>query len=296
VENATNNPPGRGTPPLLELRDFSAQGKNHTHLVAQGSSLSLLEGARSLLPRLIHRRDGEDIRILGTHPEELLRNGSLGYAPRTLPAPPSTRLITALELSARLIGQTRSSVSHRLEQLGLSASSKKRLGELSPREQRLSGIAHALVGNPGILALEDPFDQLGDEDSVHLATILEVELDEKYWLLGSRVDNPSCLSLSLRAEELVFHEEGQFKITRRPGELDRESFWVHSLDPLFSLAKSLRSQGAEVIQSPNPHVLLIQGKNPQEIFSAAAALSLAIQEMTPVEGAGFEPSHAKSPG
>lgn len=300
MEDIPHSTTSRRGSPLLEVRDGQVRrGERKTnvpHLVVQGPQAAFLDDASSILQLLREPSGLNAVQVLGAPASESLQSGMLSYAPRLLPAPQTTKLLTALELSARLIGLGSREARDALQRVGLHRCEKKLLAELAPREHRKAGLAHALMGRPQFVVLEDPFDELSDEDSAEQKQLIETELAEVPWLLGVRLDNPSGLSLALTANQFVVEDQGHFRTLRSLFELSQPSYWIRSLDPLSALARDLRADGAEVVQSPNPHVLLIHGKSPQDIFAAATRLSLAIHELSPLERAGNTRNHAKSSG
>ena len=67
----------------------------------------------------------------------------------------------------------RADVLSALEFVGLTVSPKTRVGTLGARERRLVEVARAVVGSPRVVLLDEPAAGLPDEETVHLASVIQ---------------------------------------------------------------------------------------------------------------------------
>lgn len=93
---------------------------------------------------------------------ELLR-GRVGYAGHASGLYAQLTVVENLELFARLYGTSSARCAHLVEELGLADRAKTRAGELSAGYKRRAAVARALVHDPSILLLDEPYANLDDD-------------------------------------------------------------------------------------------------------------------------------------
>jgi ABC-2 type transport system ATP-binding protein len=111
-----------------------------------------------------------------------------------------------LGLSARIGAQQAREVAR---ELGLSEQLSRKFARLSPSEQRCAAIALALLGEPALLALEEPFRGLDPSASAAVAGVLERALRGRRALV-SIAELPGSLEQDgfvQRSDELLFATE-----------------------------------------------------------------------------------------
>jgi len=150
-----------GWGPTLVVEDFNVQ-------VAKGETLAILGrngvGKSTLLELLVGRAqrrnggiflDGVDISALPSH--ERARRG-IGYVPQGREVFPSLTVAEHLQIAQRSGEWTRDRVLELFPRLGERLASHG--NQLSGGEQQMLAIARALLGNPHVLLMDEPFEGL----------------------------------------------------------------------------------------------------------------------------------------
>jgi ABC-type multidrug transport system ATPase subunit len=281
----------------LELGSFEAEGPC---LVLLGAWLPLFElfaGRRRL--------EGGRLLVGGVPAEAAAASGAVGLMLRDAPLPPSWSLREVLVSSALLAGEPRRRAAERvsqvLEQLGLEGLANGKLSRLRPGEQRAAGVAAALVGDPLVLALEEPFFELEPSEQEWLERVIEraalgraalISLPE---LPGSSSEN----ALAARSSELLFLSERRLVARGNYGELRQRSrsyrvIVQRSVDALLS---RLAEAGYEVrrMLAGDVTTLLVtdaQGTGTVPLLQAALAADAPILELCALGLADIEPPSA----
>jgi ABC-type multidrug transport system ATPase subunit len=153
----------------LELGQFEAAGSLLVLVGAWGPLFQLLAGKERLL--------GGKLRAGGYDLEGAVAAGHVGLLLADAPLPPSWTLLEILQhggallgLSARLATQLAREVAR---ELGLNEQLSRSYARLSASERRGAAIALALLGEPAVLALEEPFRGLDPSASAVIAGVLE---------------------------------------------------------------------------------------------------------------------------
>jgi branched-chain amino acid transport system ATP-binding protein len=79
-----------------------------------------------------------------------------------------------------------------IEFVGLDANPGSRVGRLGARERRLVEVARAVVGRPRMVLLDEPAAGLPDEETGHLATVIQ-QIPEQFGALVILVDHDMAL-------------------------------------------------------------------------------------------------------
>ena len=160
---------GGGWGPTLVVEDFSLQ-------VASGETVAIVGrngvGKSTLLELVVGRAqwrsgaillDGGDLAPLATH--ERARRG-LGYVPQSREVFPSLTVAEHLQVAARPGEWTAKRVLELFPRLGERLASHG--NQLSGGEQQMLAIARALLGNPRVLLMDEPFEGLAPIIVEHL--------------------------------------------------------------------------------------------------------------------------------
>jgi hypothetical protein len=287
---AAGAPPVDGRAPLLRAEDLEllvAPDRPLTRagtLEVAGKSLVCLGQARAVLaaatrPELV--RSGA-LRFLGQAPAALLASGRAGYCPRALPAPPEFTVLAALLGSVRLIGLGASDVRRALDRCEAEGLAKRPLKELGPLEHHLVGLAHGIASNPELLLVEDPFDDVEDEQAELLFSIAEREVAERRWLFGTELRSPWARRLAQSAEHALTSEGGTLFGPIHPADLVSPGAWVRFDRVTDDLLGALASRGAEVVRTPSETVVLVRRMGGLGIADIAAGLGFCLLELTPL--------------
>ncbi len=252
-------------------------------LEVRGPSLACLGSARDLLPCLTRpeRLEGGELGLLGTSPPALLSSLQAGWAPRTLPAPPSLRLAETLTLSARLVGRGKAEVRGILERLQLAGLGRRKMSELTALQRRLAGLAHGLVGSPQLLILEDPFADLDQTSAQLVEDLLEEQLHDKAWIAGIDGDSLWSRRLLTRAQAVLTADVGTLLGPLSPGEIDDKARWARFTRVTEELREALSSAGGQVTSSPHPSVLMIRAVSGLTIADLALQTDCPLLELAP---------------
>jgi ABC-type multidrug transport system ATPase subunit len=186
----------------LELGDFEAAGPLLVLVGAWAPLFELFSGARRLV--------GGRLEVLGMSAEAAAARGDVGLLPRDTALPPTWSAHDVVVASAELLGDSTRAASSRarqtFERLGLSALAGKRLTRLRPAERRALAIAVAAVGEPPVLALEQPFSELEPSEQAFVGEVLGRALPGRAALVSvaELPGNPSEDALAAQSAELLF--------------------------------------------------------------------------------------------
>ena len=148
---------------------FEAQGPRLVLVGAWAPLFELLSGERRL--------SGGSVRVAGIEAEGAARSGRVGLALLDAPLPPTWTLGEVLTHSAALLGDGRRLAAERArlgaEELGLAGLWSRKLSRLGPGERRAASITAACLGEPAVLAIEEPFSGLEPSAQGYVAAVLE---------------------------------------------------------------------------------------------------------------------------
>jgi ABC-type cobalamin/Fe3+-siderophores transport system ATPase subunit len=186
----------------LLLGSFEASGPLLVLVGAWGPLFELLAGKRRLR--------GGRLELGGAPLEEAAAQGRVGWLPLDAPLPPAWSAREVLAASAELLGDSRRSALRRarrtLESLGLAELEGKRVSRLRPGDRRALGIAMAALGEPAVLALEQPLAGLEPSEQTSVASVLERALLGRGALvsMAELPGSPCEDALAAQSSELLF--------------------------------------------------------------------------------------------
>jgi ABC-2 type transport system ATP-binding protein len=189
-----------------------------------------------------------------------------------------------LQVGATMIGLNAGRVDAMLELVGLSsAEAKRRTGAYSLGMRQRLGVAHALLGDPQVLVLDEPANGL-DPAGIHWMRGLLREFADK----GGTVLLSSHLlrEIEVIADDLVVIGRGKIVAQGTKAELlTAAGTFVRGLDDR-ALASALAA--AHIDFSPNREGGYITQSEPEQVAHAAAAAGAALLELRPADGSGLE--------
>jgi ABC-2 type transport system ATP-binding protein len=143
---------------------------NRVGLAGDWSSLFALLAGRG---RLVRGR----AEIAGARADRAVREGRVGLAVSSVGLPGSMRVLDCLRASARLAGFSAGRAPElgrrALGEFGLEPLAGRRIREMSELERRGLGLAHAVLGGPTAIALEEPLGGLDDASAGVVARWIE---------------------------------------------------------------------------------------------------------------------------
>lgn len=189
-----------------------------------------------------------------------------------------------LSLGAMVMGLPRSRVDEMLDVVGLTPEeAKRRVGNYSLGMRQRLGIAHALLGDPSVLILDEPANGL-DPAGIHWMRSLLRNFAER----GGTVFLSSHLlnEVEIIADDLLVIGRGTIVAMGSKDELlSQAGILVRALD-VRALAASLTSAGLPF--SDNGSDALIVDASAEQVSRAAMADQVVLTELRPAEGAGLE--------
>ncbi|HYJ66345.1 MAG TPA: ATP-binding cassette domain-containing protein [Nocardioidaceae bacterium] len=189
-----------------------------------------------------------------------------------------------LHLGAMLMGLAGSRVDEMLELVGLSGTeSKRRVGNYSLGMRQRLGIAHALLGDPQVLVLDEPANGLDPAGIRWMRRLLRGFAER-----GGTVLLSSHLlhEIEMIADELVVIGRGKIVAQGSKDELVAATgTLVRSVD-LDTLGLALKQAELEFTHSATGS-FIVQGTG-EQVGRIAAGAGVILTELRPAEGAGLE--------
>jgi ABC-2 type transport system ATP-binding protein len=189
-----------------------------------------------------------------------------------------------LDLAAITMGLPRRRVDEMLDRVSLTPKeAKRRVRHYSLGMRQRLGIAHALMGDPKVLVLDEPANGL-DPAGIHWMRGLLREYADR----GGTVLLSSHLlhEIEVVADDLVVIGNGRIVAQGATRELLRTAgTFVRAADP-GALATALASAGIEAQDDHDGGVRT--DADPADVGRVAAAAGLALVELRPAEGLGLE--------
>ena len=192
---------------------------------------------------------------------------------------PGRRAIEELRVAAHAAELPMHRCEEVLELVGLRDAARKRVGAYSLGMRQRLGIAHALLGDPPVLLLDEPANGLDPEGIHWIRGLLRALADEGRTIL---VSSHLLGEVSRLADEVVVIRRGRFVTQASVAELTRSTAGgvrVSSLDDA-SLAAALRERGADVTAVPDGlHVRLVTS---EEVGRVALEGGIVLRALQPV--------------
>ncbi|MBC7596217.1 MAG: ATP-binding cassette domain-containing protein [Kineosporiaceae bacterium] len=189
-----------------------------------------------------------------------------------------------LTMGAIVMGLPMSRVEEMLALVSLSpAESKRRIRDYSLGMRQRLGIAHALLGDPKILILDEPANGL-DPAGIHWMRGLLREYANR----GGTVLLSSHLlhEIEVIADELILIGNGRIVASGTKAELLHTAGTFVKASDAGAIAQALTAAGMS--STPSGDGGLRTESTPEEVGRVAAAAGVALIELRPAEGAGLE--------
>ena len=184
-----------------------------------------------------------------------------------------------LRCLARSNGIGRRRVAEVLDEVGLSTAADRRIGCFSFGMRQRLRIAHALLGDPGVLLFDEPLSGLDHEDIQWIRDLMWSLADQGRTVL---VSSHQASGMALTADQLLIVRRGELLEEISTRELiERFPRDVFVRTPRRGgLTKVLTGMGATVLPEPGGG-LSVTGMEAWRIAAAAADHYIPIQELTP---------------
>ena len=189
-----------------------------------------------------------------------------------------------LTIGATTMGLPQSRVDEMLEMVSLSpAESKRRVRNYSLGMRQRLGIAHALLGDPSILILDEPANGL-DPAGIHWMR----GLLRDYANRGGTVLLSSHLlhEVEVIADEMILIGNGRIVAQGTKADLLQTAGTFVKAVEADMLARALRESGIEA--APSGDAGLRTDAEPVQVGKVAAAAGVTLIELRPADGAGLE--------
>jgi ABC-2 type transport system ATP-binding protein len=189
-----------------------------------------------------------------------------------------------LAVSAAVLGVAPSRVSELLDLVGLSrAAARKRVGAYSLGMRQRLGIAHALLGDPSVLVLDEPANGLDPEGIFWMRGLLREFADRAGTVLLS---SHLLREVEAIADQLVMINEGRIVAQGAKNQLLAASgVIVRALDPA-ALHEALAE--AALTATPGADGALLVDAEAEAVGRVAARHGVVLLELRPAETGGLE--------
>jgi ABC-2 type transport system ATP-binding protein len=182
---------------------------------------------------------------------------------------------------AQAAGLGRGRVGEVLELVGLTSAAGRRAGEFSLGMQQRLGIATALLGDPGVLVLDEPLNGLDPEGIRWMRTLMRDLAGQGRTILFS---SHLMSELELTADEVIVIGQGrliaQTTLERFVEDNTTQAVTVRAASP-SALARALGESGVAFTMQPDSS-FLVTGTDTSTVGKIAAAEGIALDELVRV--------------
>ena len=193
---------------------------------------------------------------------------------------PGRSAVNHLSVLALANGIGRSRVDQVLDMVGLTSVASKRAGGFSLGMGQRLGIAAALLGDPGILILDEPINGLDPDGILWIRTLLRSLAEQGRTVL---VSSHLMSEMALTAEHLVVIGQGRLLANDTVGNVvaasGHNSVQVRS-PQADRLASLLSARGFTATATAGPDQLTVTGVTTDEIGDLASAHGITIHELS----------------
>jgi ABC-2 type transport system ATP-binding protein len=189
-----------------------------------------------------------------------------------------------LTLAAATMGVPRRAVDETLERVGLDgAAARRRVGAYSLGMRQRLGLAHALLGDPRVLVLDEPANGLDPEGIFWMRGLLRDFADHGGTVLLS---SHLLREVEAVADRLVVIDGGRVVAQGSVAELLAGAGTLARARDLAALRRALDAAG--LTASAGEAGGLLVRADPEAVGLAAAAAGVALTELRPAAGGGLE--------
>jgi ABC-2 type transport system ATP-binding protein len=229
--------------------------------------------------------DGGEARILGGRYRDLPNPGRrVGILLDASAQHAGRRGREALAVSARTMGVPVQRVDALLERVGLDdAAARRRVGAYSLGMRQRLGLAHALLGDPEVLILDEPANGLDPEGMRWMRGLLRDFADRGGTVLLSSHLLPEVEAV---ADRMMIIGGGRIRAQGTRAELLTESGTIVEAADLAALDAALQSAGLAAHRTDGDRRLV--EAQPEVVARAALAAGVVLHRLAPADGAGLE--------
>ncbi|WP_157155519.1 ABC transporter ATP-binding protein [Diaminobutyricimonas sp. LJ205] len=184
-----------------------------------------------------------------------------------------------LAIYARAAGIPRTRVDETLALVGLADFADRRVGGYSLGMRQRLGLAFALLGDPGVLVLDEPINGLDPEGIRWIRVLLRQLASEGRTVL---VSSHLLSEVQQTVDEVVIIAKGRFVYQGALTELERGTRVVTDALDRKGLRDVLAAAGAQVIDGDSG--LIVSGLSAAEVGLAALGAGIALTLLTPESG------------
>src|SRR4051795_6915665 len=190
----------------------------------------------------------------------------------------------ALAVSAQTMGVPAQRVDALLELVGLDeTAARQRVGEYSLGMRQRLGLAHALLGDPEVLILDEPANGLDPEGMRLMRGLLRTFADRGGTVLLS---SHLLAEVEAVADRMMIISGGRVRAQGSSAELMTESRTIVQADDLAGLDAALHRAGLATHPADGDRRLV--EAEPEVVARAAMSDGVALRRLTPAEDAGLE--------
>jgi ABC-2 type transport system ATP-binding protein len=164
-----------------------------------------------------------------------------------------------------------------LDEVGLNGAARRRVGGFSLGMRQRLGLAGALLGDPGILVLDEPTNGL-DPAGVHwLRDFLRQRVDRGGTVL---ISSHLLAELALSAEHVIVIKDGRLVTQSRVDELTLGGRAVRVRTPQAEQLCRVLAERGVTVHLDGPDAVLAYDVDPETVGQAVAEAGLVVYEMT----------------